>query len=121
MNIALACAAVLSLLTWAIHTFMGGKEIARPLLRSSMEAVPKYTNYYCWHLVTMVLFAMSAGYGYAALVPGGYDVALLLTALSAGFMIWSLALVFWKKRRLLELPQWTLFLAITAAGVVGLL
>ncbi len=120
MNVALIVAASLSLITWAIHTFLGGREVARPLLRSSMKPVPKYTNYYCWHLVTLTLAAMTAGFAYAALVPAGLDVALLMTALSASFCIWSLALVLWKRRRLLELPQWSLFLLITVAAVIGL-
>lgn len=121
MNIALALAALLALLTWGIHTFVGGPYIVKPLLKSAMHPVPKYTNYYCWHLVTLVLFAMSVGFGYAAMVPSGLDVAVLLTVLSASFALWSLALVVLSRRKFFELPQWSLFVAITAAALVGLL
>ena len=41
MNHALAVAAALSLGTWALHSFVGGREIAGPLLRSELRPVPK--------------------------------------------------------------------------------
>jgi len=120
MNIALAIAALFSLLTWGIHTFVGGPSTVKPLLASKMDPVAKYTNYYCWHMVTLVLLAMAGGFGYAAVAPGGRDVAVLFTLLSASFAVWSLALVVRSKRRAIELPQWMLFIAITVPAVVGI-
>ena len=120
MNIFLAIAALLSLVTWAIHTFVGGPHAARPLLASKLGPMAKYTNYYCWHLVTLTLFAMAAGFGYAAVVPEGRDVAILLTILSAGFAVWSLILVGISRRSPVELPQWILFIAITIPAVAGI-
>jgi hypothetical protein len=119
-NYGFAAAAVLSLFTWAIHTFVGGPVVAGPLLTSEMKPVPKLTNYYCWHLVTLVLLAMSGGYAYAAIRPGGRDVAVLLSIMAASFCIWSVLLFTWKKRKALELPQWILFLSITCAALWGL-
>ncbi len=69
----------------------------------------------------MVLFSMAVGYGYAAFVSSGWYVAVLLTALSVGFTLWSIGLIVWSKRTALELPQWTLFLAIALASGWGLL
>lgn len=120
MNIGLAVAALFSFATWGIHTFLGGPAVARPLLEAEMEPVAKYTNYYCWHIVTIVLFAMATGYGWAAIEPGALDVAFGLTALSGAFGAWNLALVAWSRRTPIELPQWTLFLAIGLAGAIGL-
>lgn len=121
MNLALVAAAGLSLLTWAIHTFIGSREIAAPLMRSDLAGVPKYTVYYCWHVVTLVLFAMALGFAYAACVPASIALGVFLTVLSGAFMAWSLALVVTGERTALELPQWSLFAAITGAGVVGVL
>ena len=59
MNAGFAVASALSLLTWGIHTFVGGPEVARPLLRSELRPVPKLTQYYCWHAVTLALFLMA--------------------------------------------------------------
>jgi hypothetical protein len=121
VNIAFAIAAFLSLLTWGVHTFIGGPQIAGPLLKSKLRHVPKYTNYYCWHLVTIVLLAMTAGFGYATFVPSGLDVAILFTVLSASFAIWSFVLILYSKSKLFELPQWIFFVLITGVALVGLM
>jgi len=114
-------AAILSLFTWAIHTFLGGRVIARPLLQSAMKPIPKLTNYYCWHLVTLTLLAMTGGFAYAAVFPSASDLGFFLTLIAAAFCIWSLILVIWKQRRPLELPQWILFLSVTGAATWGVL
>ncbi len=120
MNAFLLAAAILTFLTWALHTFMGTPEIARPLLASDLPPVPKYTNYYCWHAVTIVLATMAGGYLYAALVDGAGDVAVLVTVLAAGFCLLGLFLMVQKKQRLVDLPQWVLFAIIVAVAVPGL-
>jgi|TARA_Y100000310_G_scaffold114943_1_gene113491 hypothetical protein len=85
-----------------------------------MEDMPKYTNYYCWHFITIKIFWMSGAYAYAAFEPWAVDVAWLLTGLAATFTVWSVALVMWKRCGFMELPQLTLMGAITVAGAVGL-
>ncbi len=120
-NPGFALAAVFSLFTWAVHTFLGGREIARPLLQSTMRPIPKLTNYYCWHLVTLTLLAMTGGFAYAAILSDGSDLGFFLALVAAAFCIWSLVLIVWKKRRPLELPQWLLFLSVTGAAVWGVL
>lgn len=107
------CAAVFSLVTWALHTFVAGPIVAGPLLRSDLRAVPKFTNYYCWHIVTILLVAMAGGFCFAAFDPRGFPLAVFLTILSVAFAFWSGALVVWSKRRIFELPQWGLFIVIS--------
>lgn len=121
MNIGLLVAALITLFTWAIHTFLGGKTVARPLLESEMEPVAKFTNYYCWHAITLLLMMMSGGFAYAAWVPEGRDVAALFTILSLAYAVWSGVLILYSGRTAMELPQWTLFVAITAAAGWGLM
>ncbi len=121
VNYGFALAALLSLLTWAVHTFLGGRAIARPLLACELKPIPKYTNYYCWHIVTITLLAMTWGFAYAAFREEGFDVGLLFTLLAISYCLWSLILVAWKKRKLIELPQWILFLGVSAAAVLGIL
>ena len=120
MNNYLLAAAAFTAFTWALHTFVGTVTIARPLLDSEIEAVPKYTNYYCWHGITVVLAVMAGGYLYAALVPDGRDVAILVTGLSVGFLLWGIVLVTTWKQKTLEMPQWVLFAIITALAIPGL-
>ena len=120
MNIALVIASGMSFIAWGIHTFVGGPLIAKPLLDSKMKPVPKFTNYYCWHIVTLSLFAMASGFAYSAIMPNETTLATFLCILSASFMVWNLVLIIGSKCTVLELPQWLLFLAITAPAVIGI-
>ena len=121
MTWSFAAAAVLSFLTLCVHLFLGGRDVARPVLAArELDPVAKYTSYYCWHLVSMVLAAMTAAYAWAAFVPHAREAAVLVTALAAGFAVWSAALAVWKRQRFTVLPQWILFAPIAILGVVGL-
>lgn len=121
MNLGFLAAALLSAGTWGLHTFVGGPAVAGPLVASDLPAVAKWTNYYCWHLVTLTLAGLAAAFAYAAWVPSGLDVAIFATLLSLGFMLWSVALVAWRYRYPWRLPQWTLFAAISSAALCGVL
>lgn len=107
---------------WALHTFVGGPVIAGPLLKSrDMDSVARYTNYYCWHIVTIVLAGMAVGYFVAAYSAEAVELAWAATLLAAAFAIWSLVLVIWKRQKLFHLPQWLLFVGVTALGAIGLM
>lgn len=121
MNSYLMAAAGLSALTCGAHVFAGGPSVARPVLADdALDPVVKYTVYYCWHLVTLVLVAMPAGFALGALRPGSQDVAAVMTALSGAFTLWNVALIAWRYRQPWQLPQWTLFGPITVLGALGL-
>ncbi|WP_291837798.1 hypothetical protein [Brevundimonas sp.] len=79
-NAGFAAAAVLSLITFAVHTFVGGRFAARPLLAAhDFDKASCWLNYMTWHMVTVLLLVMALGYGVAAVRPGSADVAILLT------------------------------------------
>ncbi len=120
MNTYLLLATGASALVCLMHIFGGGPQVVGPLLRSEMDDVPKYLNYYCWHLVTLTLGLMSIGYLLAALNPAETLLALLMTLLALSFALWSLGLVLWKRQSLWEMPQWLLFLPIALFGSLGL-
>ena len=121
MNGFLFGATVLSLLTFGAHVFAGGPAVARPLLRSKdLDPIARYTNFYCWHLVSIMLAAMVAGFALGAFRPASHELAVLMTVLAGSFCVWSVVLIVWKHRRPLDLPQWALFLPITVLGVLGL-
>lgn len=120
MNAYFVGAAITSALVCGLHLFLGGPQIAGPLLRSEMRSVPKYTNYYCWHLVTIVLAAMPIGFAIAATHAPSRELAVLMTGLAAAFSAWSLGLVLWKKQSLLLMPQWALFAPVALLGALGL-
>ncbi len=121
MNTILLAAAIASLAVCALHFFLGGPAIAGPLLHAKdMNDVAKFTNYYCWHLVTLMLATMAAGFAWAAIDPNAIELAILSTALALASMVWGMALISWKRQRTLHMPQWVLFAIVSILGVVGL-
>lgn len=114
-------ATVVSFLILLLHIFGGGPSVAGPLLRANdIHDVPKYVNYYCWHLVTIVLFAMTFSWGWYWFDPTAKSVAILSTGLAIAFMVWGFGLVVWKKQKHLQMPQWILFLVATIVYVGAL-
>jgi hypothetical protein len=107
--------------TCAVHVLLGGREIARPMLASNdLHRIVRLTNYYCWHMVTIVLAGMAGAFAYAAWHPASIELAAVFTLLAASFAVLSLGLIAVYRVRPLLMPQWILFLAITALGVAGL-
>ncbi|HBY63609.1 MAG TPA: hypothetical protein DEH78_27605 [Solibacterales bacterium] len=121
MSLLFACASAAALATCAIHLAAGGKYVARPLLECrGLRPVPKFTSYYCWHIVTWMLASMAGFYGAAAALPAQWPLALAATILAAGCLVWNVALIGWQRLRPAHFPQWALFSAITAFGILGL-
>jgi hypothetical protein len=121
MNQLFAGAALAALVTFLAHLIAGGKEIARPLLDCrGLDAVSKYTAYYCWHIVTWTLASMTGFYAAAAVLPAQRPLALAATVLAVGCLAWNAGLIGWRRLRPMQYPQWLLFAAITALGILGL-
>lgn len=121
INWGFAAASAIALATFAVHTFIGGVFVARPLL-ASRELTPAslWLNYYCWHIVTVLLLAMSAGYGWATTRPDALDLAVFLTLLAA--ILSPLCVWVALKGRIApwKFPAASLFALITLAGFLGL-
>jgi hypothetical protein len=116
----LMAAAALSLATGMIHVVVGGRFIAQPLLRADeLRRVPKYTSYYCWHLVTITVLMMSIMFAWAA-AGGGRELALLAVVQAAAFTVWNIVLILWQRLSPLHFPQWAPFLLVTISGAIGL-
>ncbi|QEE35163.1 hypothetical protein FTO60_05205 [Octadecabacter sp. SW4] len=85
-----------------------------------MHSVAKYTNYYCWHLVSITLIAMCAGLIWPAYDPTQSGLAVMWVVIAALFCLWSLLLITSKKQPFLLMPQWSLFAVIAGLGLTGL-
>lgn len=121
MNAWLALAAALAAATALIHLVLGGRHVAAPLLAAErLHAVPKFTMYYCWHLVTIVLAALALAFGLVATGLGSRDLAIFATGGAALFCLWSLGMIGLFRLRIAHFPQWVLFAAITLSGAIGL-
>ena len=60
MDFPILFAGGLSAIWCLVHIFMGGPQVARPLLAATdLEKSAKYVAYYCWHLVSISLGMMS--------------------------------------------------------------
>ncbi|MEM1086766.1 MAG: hypothetical protein AAGH90_03485 [Pseudomonadota bacterium] len=117
MSYAALLAGVLAALTCLIHTFIGGREVARPLLSASdLETIPRLTSYYCWHLVTGTLALMSAGYFWLTWT---FETGLVwgLLGLSVIFAILPFAITLKQRVSLSVLPQWVFFLPLSGLSI----
>lgn len=120
MNAWILAAAAAAFATFLIHTFLGGREIATPLLAArDLRRIPKYTSYYCWHLVTIVLLFMALALAWGAW-SGERALVLAVLLLSVSFCLLSLGMVAAFRVSPWQMPQWTLFLVISVLAGVGL-
>jgi hypothetical protein len=109
------CASASALVTFAVHTFVGGVFVARPLLSDQgLPKAAKWLAYYCWHVVTLLLFGLALAFAATALGRLASSAALALSAFSALCSLLSIAVA--RKGRIApwRFPSTTLF-AITAA------
>lgn len=124
INVYLLAAGMLASITFLIHTFYGGEEIAKPLLKSKLDQDVKMTVYATWHMATVTLLAsagvlLCAGAGYS--IP--YE---LLLFVSVGWILFGLVFL-WinlckvQPRTLFGLPQWVMLLPVGILGILGVL
>lgn len=118
LNLPFLIAGILSAIIWAVHTFAGGSAVARPLLEAKLESTAKYTQYYCWHVVTIVLFVMASAFTYSAFRAS--DLGWVMTLLGGAFALWGLLLPPFVRQSYLQLPQGWLFVPVTVLGLWGL-
>lgn len=120
MNVFFAAAAFLSAAVFLIHTFLGGRTIAVPLLNAQdLHLVPKLTSYYCWHIVTITLAIVSGMFVYAAYSQSGTDLGWAATLLTLGYCLLGLWVPVAKSQTYKNMPQGWLFLPIVIMGVLG--
>jgi hypothetical protein len=123
MNISLLwSASLMSFVTFAVHIFIGGPRVAKPLLATThLPAASKWLNYYCWHITTIFLLAMSIGYAYVALHPSRPELAVFLTALSAALSVLSAVVAIKGKINPFRFPSTSLFAMVFVLGSASLL
>ncbi|WP_439499632.1 hypothetical protein [Bosea sp. (in: a-proteobacteria)] len=121
MNGWFLAAALIAMLTCLIHAWLGGREVARPLLAANgLGKVAKFTAYYCWHLVTIVLAGLGLAFFLGASGSGSRELGAFATGCAALFCLWSLALIARFGLKPLHFPQWVLFAPMALCGAAGL-
>jgi hypothetical protein len=121
MNGWFIAAALMSGLTLGIHLVAGGRYIVRPLLAAEgLGEGAKYTAYYCWHLVSIVLAGMALAFVRAGIAPGGRELAATCVLFATLAAVWSFAMVSRHKLPFWQYPQGLLFVLVVVPGAAGL-
>lgn len=115
-------AAVMSVITFAVHTFVGGPRVAKPLLANTdLPKASKWLNYYCWHVTIVFTFSMGGAYAYVALHPDRPELVVFLTVLTAVLSLLSTAVALKGKINPFRFPSTSLFATVSLLGLMGLL
>ncbi|RKR04070.1 hypothetical protein [Maricaulis maris] len=122
MNILAALASLSALITFLIHTFAGGREVARPLLADThLPPASKWLNYYCWHITTVLLAAMTIAFAATALDPRFAAFPLLLGPLALCLSGLSAIIAMKAGIAPLRLPSTSLFALTGALGIAAII
>ena len=115
-------ATAMSIITFAVHTFIGGPRVAVPLLADTdLPKASKWLNYYCWHATTIFTFAMGGAYAYVAVHPDRPELVVFLTGLTAAFSLLSAGVALKGHIHPFRFPSTTLFASVSLLGLAWLL
>ena len=115
-------AAIMSLITFAVHTFIGGPRVAKPLLANTdLPIASKWLNYYCWHVTTVFTFLMGGAYAYVALRPDRPELAIFITIVTAALSLLSAFVASKGNINPLRFPSTSLFATVSLLGMIDLL
>ena len=115
-------AAIMSVVTFSVHTFVGGPRVAAPLLaNTSLPKASKWLNYYCWHITTIYTLFMGPAYAFVALNPDRPELVVFLTFLNAALSLLSVVVAFKGGISPFRFPSTSLFASVAILGLLGLL
>ena len=114
-------AAGLAAIWLAVHFFIGGREIARPLIEAEkLPSIVKHTQYLCWHFTTVAIACIAAFFCLAIFTEIA-AFATSATVLALGFFLVGVSLIVVLGESHARLPQGWLFLPVAALGAGGLI
>lgn len=116
---------LLAAVSAAVHLFVGGKDVARPLLNSPLTEEIRLTMYACWHLVSasLVLSALAllaSGVGLLGTAGGMMVLFISVLWLLFGAVFLAISLGMARSRGLFRFPQWVLLIPVGVLGILGL-
>jgi len=114
-------AALISVVTFSVHTFIGGRRVAAPLLaNTSLPKASKWLNYYCWHIATIYTFMMGGAYAYVAIYPEKVELVVFLSILNVSFAVLSTLVAIKGRIHPLRFPSTSLFALVSLLGISSL-
>lgn len=115
-------ASVMSAVTFAVHTFIGGPRVAAPLLADkNLPKASKWLNYYCWHITTIYTFVMGGAYAYAAFNTEKIELVVFLSILNVSFAILSAVVAIKGNINPFRFPSTSLFATVSILGILSLI
>ena len=115
-------AAFMSVVTFAVHTFVGGPRVAAPLLADTeLPKASKWLNYYCWHITTIYTFVMGGAYAYVAINTEKTELVVFLSILNVSFSILSAVVATKGNINPFRFPSTSLFASVSILGIASLL
>lgn len=114
-------AAIMSVVTFAVHTFVGGPRVAAPLLAdTNLPKASKWLNYYCWHITTIYTFIMGGAYAYVAFNTEKIELVVFLSILNVSFAILSAVVAIKGNINPFRFPSTSLFATVSILGILSL-
>lgn len=119
MQVSLLClGAVVSFITFYVHTFVGGPIVAKPLLENqTLPKASKWLNYYCWHNTTILLLFIGSAFVYSIFHSDALDLIIFVSLLSAALSALSAAVALKASINPFRFPSTSLFATIAAMGL----
>ncbi|MEJ6392908.1 hypothetical protein V8J82_06570 [Gymnodinialimonas sp. 2305UL16-5] len=118
--IAFSLAAALAAIWLAVHLILGGREIARPLMTSTLDPLVRDVQFMCWHFTSAGIGAMALFFALAAAT--GMDAyGISGTILAAAFWVIGVVMAPALGQSYAKMPQGWLFLPVAGLGLWGLL
>lgn len=115
-------AAAMSIVTFIVHTFIGGPIVAVPLLNdNNLPKASKWLNYYCWHITTIYTLFMGFAYAYVAIYSDRPELVVFLTILNISLSSLSVVVAIKGKINPFKFPSTSLFAIVAILGLMGLL
>lgn len=91
MNYLLLAASAGAIVSFCVHTFIGGRFAVRPLLKASLPKATIWLNYFTWHIVTALLLILSGVFALGAFGRLHQDAVLVCASIAASISILSIA------------------------------
>jgi len=115
-------AVIMSIITFIVHTFIGGPRVVKPLLENNdLPKASKWLNYYTWHITTIFTLLMGGAYAYVAYHPDRPELVVFLTILTGAFSLLSVAVALKGKINPFRFPSTSLFAIVCLLGLSSLL
>ena len=120
MSKSILLAAVISTITIGLHVYGGGIEVYQPILSANLTPILKAYTSILWHSVTVILVINTGGLFLAAFKP--LQLKILSLLISIQYLAFAGLFIFYGLSQLgtlLLMPQWIIFICMSALTLFG--